>query len=457
MDFLYVILTVALCAAAVTMILKKVDTRLTFLFLGVIGLAVATIVTGESVLGSSSTGSLALDVFDVIRAKFVSTIQGTGIRLMMIGGYVMLMNHTKAADVLALGASKLLKPIKNPYVVLAMVYMIGAVLKIFITSQIALGLLFMATMYPILTRMGVSKISAASVCVAIGGMDLGPNDSTGIFAASDILNCTPMEWFTNYEILIGPIIIVCVGIFFGFWFQYMDKKEFGGLVIPKEATTDMKIADLGVPAFYGIFPLIPLTLVVVFSFIDGVKMDVITAHIICFFLFFIVDLIVKKDMARLQDNLKRTWVWMGNYFNNIIVLISVASVFAEAVKKLKGIDVLANMLAELGGAAILVAIALSAIQIGTALLTGSSNAPWYAFGPMGTSIASTLGAHNGLLLVPMHLTGGLCRCFSPFCGAMIAVSGMAEVEPMVLCKRNMVPMLFGVVVCFIATACVFGI
>lgn len=68
--------------------------------------------------------------FDVIRAKFVSTISGTGIRLMMIGGYVMLMNHTKAADVLALGASKLLKPIKNPYIVLALVYMIGAVLKI---------------------------------------------------------------------------------------------------------------------------------------------------------------------------------------------------------------------------------------------------------------------------------------------------------------------------------------
>ncbi len=42
----------------------------------------------------------------MIRAKFVSTISGTGIRLMMIGGYVMLMNHTKAADVLALGASK---------------------------------------------------------------------------------------------------------------------------------------------------------------------------------------------------------------------------------------------------------------------------------------------------------------------------------------------------------------
>lgn len=34
MDILYVILTALLVVAAVTMILKKVDTRLTFLFLG---------------------------------------------------------------------------------------------------------------------------------------------------------------------------------------------------------------------------------------------------------------------------------------------------------------------------------------------------------------------------------------------------------------------------------------
>lgn len=162
-------------------------------------------------------------------------------------------------------------------------------------------------------------------------------------------------------------------------------------------------------------------------------------------------------MNRLQDNLKKLWVWMGNYFNNIIVLISVASVFAEAIKKLKGIDVLCGMLSHIGGAVIIVAIAMAAIQIGTALLTGSSNAPWYAFGSMGADMAATLGVHNGLLLVPMHLTGGLSRCFSPFCGAMIAVSGMVEAEPMALCKRNAVPMLFGVLVCFIATFVVFGL
>lgn len=457
MEILYVLLTVLLVVAAVVMILKKVDTRLTFLFLGVIGLAVATIVTGSSVLGDATTGNVVLDVFDVIRTKFISTIQGTGIRLMMIGGYVMLMNHVKAADVLALGAAKLLRGIKNPYIVLGLVYAIGAILKIFITSQVALGLLMIATMYPILTRLGVSKISAASVCVALGGMDLGPNDSTGIFVSTEILDCSPMEFFLQYESMIAPIIIVCVAIFISIYFWRMDLKEFGGLVFDESAKEEKRISDLGVPAFYGIFPLIPLTLVVVFSFIDTISMDVITAHIICFFLFFIVDLLVKRDMNRLQENLRQTWIWMGNYFNNIIVLISVAAVFAEAVKQLRGIDVLTEILAGLGGATLIVAIALSIIQIGTALLTGSSNAPFFAFGPMAPGIASALGCDVGLLLVPMHLTGGMARCFSPFMGTVIAVSGMVDMDPMVICKRNMAPMVFGIIVCFIASAFVFGL
>ncbi len=144
MDFVYVLLTALLIAAAAAMILKKMDSKLVFLFLGVIGLFVATMLNGTSVLGDSTTGSVWLDVLDVVRGKFVSTIGGTGIRLMMIGGYVMLMNHVKAADVLATVAGKGLTKLKNPYVVLALVYIVGAVLKIFITSQIALGLLFMA-------------------------------------------------------------------------------------------------------------------------------------------------------------------------------------------------------------------------------------------------------------------------------------------------------------------------
>lgn len=456
MEVVYVVLTALLVAAAIVMILKKMDTRLTFLFLGIIGLAVATIITGSSVMGTT-TGSVIVDIFDVIRDKFVSTISGTGIRLMMIGGYVMLMNHVKASNVLAISAGRLLKGIKNPYIVLALVYVVGAILKIFIPSQIALGLLFVATMLPILTRLGVSRVSAAAVCVLVGGMDIGPNDSTGIFASTDILDCTPMEFFLNYEVIVAPVIMVCMAIFLAVYFRHMDKKEFGGLAVPEDVKEDIKISDLGVPAFYGVFPLIPLILVVVFSFIDSINMDVITAHIICFVLFFVVDLIVKRDLSVITENLRQTWIWMGNYFNNIIVLISVASVFAEAVKKLQGIDVIAGALANMTGASLIATVALSLVGIGTALLTGSSNAPWFAFGPMAPPIAETLGCNAGLLLVPMHLTGGLARCASPFLGAMIGVSGMAEMDSAVICKRNAVPVTFGIIVCFIASAVVFGL
>ena len=78
--------------------------------------------------------------------------------------------------------------------------------------------------------------------------------------------------------IIGPVVILSIAVFYAVYFSYMDRKEFGGLT-PME-TSQVEAADSQVPGFYGLFPLIPLTLVVVFSFVDGIKMDVITAHII---------------------------------------------------------------------------------------------------------------------------------------------------------------------------------
>ena len=57
----------------------------------------------------------------------------------------------------------------------------------------------------------------------------------------------------------------------------------------------------------------------------------------------------------------------------------------------------------------------------------------------------------------MHLAGGLGRCFSPFCGGMIAVSGMAELDTSTVCKRNILPMTFGYIVTIIASYIVFAV
>ena len=183
-DFMFVALTVLFIVIAAVMILKKMDSKLVFFFVGTLALLVVTAITGVSVLGEKTTGNIFLDVVDVIRTKFISTVQGTGIRLMVVAGYVMLMNHMKASNVLAAAAGKVLIKLKNPYLILAGVFIVGSILKVFITSQISLGLLFMATIFPILISLGVSKVSAAAVLITIGMLDMVSNDSSAIFGAT---------------------------------------------------------------------------------------------------------------------------------------------------------------------------------------------------------------------------------------------------------------------------------
>lgn len=456
-DILYVLLTAVVIAITAFMIIKKMDSKLVFFFVGTCALLIVTLISGKSVLGDATTGNMFLDVVDVIRLKFIDTVKGTGIRLMVVAGYVMLMNHMKASNVLAAGAGKVLVKFKSPYVVLAGVFIIGSILKVFITSQISLGLLFMATLFPILVQLGVSKVSATAVLITIGMLDMGPNDSSAIFGATEVMGISPMDYFLKYEVLVGGIIVIFMAIFYAIYFRYKDKKEFGGLTASTEEIKHFSAKDYGVPAFYGFFPLIPLILVAVFSFIPTIEMDIITATVIGFFFVFIVDLIVSRSVARIGENLKKVFEWMGQYFTNIVVIITAAGVFAEAVKQLQGINILADWCSNLTGATLIAAAMLSLIVFGTAVLTGSGNAPWFAFGPLTPGIAASLGTQTAAMAVPMHLAGGIGRCLSPFCGGVIAITGVAEVEISTVIKRNMVPMIVAFVLNVIASYVIFGI
>ena len=113
-DIMFVLLTVLFIVIAAIMILKKMDSKLVFFFVGTVALLVVTLITGESVLGDKTTGNMYLDVVDVIRTKFISTVQGTGIRLMVVASYVMLMNHMGASKVLAAAVGRVLVKLKSP-------------------------------------------------------------------------------------------------------------------------------------------------------------------------------------------------------------------------------------------------------------------------------------------------------------------------------------------------------
>lgn len=455
-DIVYVLLTALVIAIAAFMIIKKTDSKLVFFFVGTASLLVITFITQQSILGKATTGNIYIDVVDVIRLKFIDTVKGTGMRLMVIAGYVMLMNHMKASNVLAAAAGKVLVKLRSPYMILGGVFIVGSILKIFITSQISLGLLFMATIFPILIQLGVSKVSAAAVLITIGMLDMGPNDSSAIFGATEVMKVSPMEYFLSYESKVGFVVILLMAIFYSFYFKYLDKKEYGETNSSANNLKEFSPRDFGVPLFYGIFPIIPLVIVVLSSFQHNFKLDIITANLIGFFIVFICDLIVTKDAKRLGENLKKVFEWMGQYFTNIVVIIVAAGIFAEAIKQLKGITILANWCSQLTGATFIAVLMLSIIIFGTAILTGSGNAPWYAFSPLTPDIATVLGTQTATFAVPMHLASGVGRCISPFCGGVIAISGVAEVEIKDVIKRNMIPMVLAYILNIIVSYIIFA-
>lgn len=456
-DFLFVLLTVLFIGIAAVMILKRVDSKLVFFFVGTIALLTVTLLTGQSVLGEDTTGNIYLDVVDVIRAKFVSTVSGTGIRLMIVASYVMLMNHMNASKVLAAAVGKVLVKLKNPYLVLGAVFVAGSLLKIFITSQVSLGLLFMATLFPILVSLGVSRLSATVVLITIGMLDMGPNDSSAIFGATEVMGISPMEFFLHYEGYVCLTVVAVMAVFYAVYFRYMDKKEFGQGQAAKETAAVFSPRDYGIPLFYGLFPLIPLVLVVAFSFSKTISVDIITANVIGFFIVFICDLCVTKSVAKIGENLKKVFEWMGQYFTSVVIIMVAAAVFAEAIKQLKGIDIITGWISNLTGATLIAMVMLSMIVFATALLTGSGQAPWFAFGPLTPGIANVLGVQTAALAVPMHLAGGISRCCSPFCAGVIAISGVAEVEIKDVVKRNMVPMIVAYVVNLAASYIIFTV
>jgi DcuC family C4-dicarboxylate transporter len=100
---------------------------------------------------------------------------------------------------------------RNPYIVLATGYVIGVLLNMFITSATGLGLLLMATMYPIFRGLGLSRLSAAAGVATTGALELGPTQSNVIYAANQAgLDLTDYVFDYQLWVVIPAMIAVAV-------------------------------------------------------------------------------------------------------------------------------------------------------------------------------------------------------------------------------------------------------
>ncbi len=391
-----------------------------------------------SEIGGKS-GLWVLDLFDLISQSFSSKLADVGLMIMVIGGYVAYMDHIGASKTLVYIVIEPLSIFKkNPYLAASLVIPIGHLLSIPIPSATGLGLLLIASVFPILVELGVSRVSAVSVIVSTTIFDMGPASANTLLAA-ELVGKSTINYFIQDQFKICLPLILLSSILYFFINKYYDKKTHDELTINNKSVLTREK-----PIIYGLLPILPLVILLIFSelfsfFDPAIQLSTTTAMFISLFIALTFEIIHKKNKIEVVDSLKIFWLAMGKVFASVVTLIIAAELFAGGLINLGFISFLVNIATDVGIEAIGIAIIMTLLIYSASVLMGSGNASFYSFGPLVPDIALKMGADSSMIILPMQLSASMGRAISPISGVVIATAEIAGVTPLQIVKRNFIP------------------
>ncbi|MGM9520707.1 MAG: C4-dicarboxylate transporter DcuC [Phascolarctobacterium sp.] len=438
-------------------IIKKYKPQPVLMIVGLLMMLIAAYVVGKPLLvGKASTNLYTFDAVKFMSQLFSTRTAGLGMIIMSAGGFAKYMDHIGASKTLVNLCTKPLQMVKSPYVVLALAYIIGQILNIFIPSASGLGMLLMVTIFPILTSLGVSRLSAAAVICSCSGLDLGPASGNSNLAAKNA-GLDPAIYFAEYQIPLAIVVVLITAALHLVVQRYFDKKD-AALLAEQEAAYEAK-ADNGqaAPFIFAFLPMLPLALILIFSklFIASIKMDVVTAMLISLLVSMFFQLVRTGDLKGVLKSMQVFFDGMGSQFAAVITLIVAGEVFAKGLTSLGAISKLIDMAHNTGMAGLGMTIVMTAIIVVCSIVMGSANAPFFAFAALVPQVATKIGMSPVIMLLPMQFASGLARNLSPITGVVVAVCGLAGVNPMDLMKRTYIPMSISIVITVIATVMIF--
>ena len=456
-----VIISLLVTIFVIKILLKKMKAQFVLFFGGLVLLTSAVFMDmcgllpeGAQILpkGVASTGFVGFDLFKAISSIMSSRLAGIGLLIMSAAGYSKYMSMIGASAIMADYLSRPLRVFKSPYLVLAMSYFVGAVADLFIPSASGLAMLLMVTMYPVLVRLGASRLSAAAIIATVSCLDMGPTSGAANYAAQ-VAGMDTMTYFLEYQIPVGIVVTVAVAALHFFTQRYFDAKD--GEKANEVDLSVVKNDDLdskGAPAWYGILPTIPLVLLIVFNrfVIDSVKLDVPTAMFISFAISIVCELVRKAPKEVLAQGME-FFNMMGKQFATVVTLVVAGELFAKGLIATGTIDYLIDATKNLGLPAYAIMIVVVTFISVASVVMGSGNAPFYAFAPLVPDFAKEFGVSTILLLMPMQLSTGLARVMSPITAVVVAVAGCSGINPFALVRRTAIPMTGGLIVMVLMT------
>ncbi|RDL20538.1 C4-dicarboxylate transporter DcuC [Serratia fonticola] len=441
------IISLAVLVVAGYAIAKNYDTKLVLFSSGIV-LMLAAATLGLPILSAGTgTGTVWLDPLKQIELDFIKQFSRAGIIIMVLFGFSAYMSHIGANDVAVKIMSKPITKIRSPYILVPIVFWIGSLLSLIIPSAASLAVILMATLYPILRVANMSSLSAAGVIATTATIVPTPLGGDNVVAAKILGFEHVVDYVTMHHAVISLPVLVIIGIAHYFWQKYMDKRQ-GAAAFTDVDESKLATNSLLPPAYYAIFPLIPLFLIVVFGlFFRQIKIGLVEITLFSFALAFIVELIRKGDLREQMKNSSLFFTGMGQGFSQVVVLIVAASTLVAGLTVIGAIGTVASLVKEVNNAGIGLMFIFSGLTALITLISGSGNAVFYSFIELIPSIATQAHVDPVMIALPMQLTSNLIRAMSPVSAVVIIVASVVKVSPIEVVKRTSVPLLIG----FIAT------
>ena len=418
------------------------------LMFGGLVLLFISVLMGHSILpeGVKSTGSTYFDILEYVKYLLGNRGGGLGLMIMVLCGFSVYMTHLGANDVVVKLVSKPLKNIRSPYILMVFAYFLACLMSFAVSSATGLGVLLMATLFPVMVNVGISRGAAAAICASPISIILSPTSGDVVLSA-EIPKIPLGEFAFGTALPVSIFAILGIAVAHFFWQRYLDKKE--GVQVERLNADEIKTTA---PNYYAILPLLPIIGVLIFDGKWGLpNLHIVTVMVLCFIITAVVDFLRSFNAKQTFDNLVVAYRGMADAFAGVVMLLVAAGVFAQSLSTIGFITNLIDSAQSFGGSAFFMMLVLAVITILATMATGSGNAAFYAFAELIPKLATQMGVNPAFLTIPMLQASNLGRGLSPVSGVVVAVSGMGKISPFEIVKRMSVPMLVGFICVVIGT------
>ncbi len=178
--------------------------------------------------GAASTGWRATDIIEYVKILLMSRGGDLGMMIMMLCGFAAYMTHIGANDVVVKLASRPLQMINSPYLLMVAAYFVACLMSLAVSSATGLGVLLMATLFPLMVNVGISRGAAAAICASPAAIILAPTSGDVVLAAK-AAEMPLVDFAFKTTLPISIAAIVCMAVAHFFWQRYLDKRTMNSI------------------------------------------------------------------------------------------------------------------------------------------------------------------------------------------------------------------------------------